>query len=140
MSYSGQVQTLRQQMAEMRDQMLMLEKNSVDVGRNPGKAMRQYGNEKLDSMFDVLENQIQLRFEEISQQRGNLEKQEVDVNSQIYDQQMRQVRLKQDVYDQRCLVEDLENDSRLLMERIAGVKDSKLQLQQRIELVTSDFV
>jgi len=129
LSYSGQVQTLRQQMAEMRDQMLMLEKNSVDVGRNPGKAMRQYGNEKLDSMFDVLENQIQLRFEEISQQRGNLEKQEVDVNSQIYDQQMRQVRLKQDVYDQRCLVEDLENDSRLLMERIAGVKDSKLQLQ-----------
>ena len=44
------VQTLREQMNEMRDKMILLEKNTIDIGRNPGKALEQISNPLLDEM------------------------------------------------------------------------------------------
>ena len=54
-SVSTRVNTLRDQMGEMREKMLLLEKNMIDIGRNPGKAIERISNPILLSLKDQVE-------------------------------------------------------------------------------------
>lgn len=53
-SSNPKVQTMREQMRAMRDKMLQLEKNTIDIGRNPGKALEQISNPMLDLLQDAV--------------------------------------------------------------------------------------
>lgn len=49
-SASAKVQTMRGQMREMKEEMLKLEKATIDIGRNPGKAIERISNPLLDKL------------------------------------------------------------------------------------------
>ena len=98
-SSSQKVQGMRDQMNEMRGKMKNLEKNAIDIGRNPAKAIETISNPLLDKLQEEVNTGHQPKLEENMFKKGKLESEETDLNAQIYDQQMQQVSLKQQIID-----------------------------------------
>mmetsp|Transcript_21245 Transcript_21245/g.28489 ORF Transcript_21245/g.28489 Transcript_21245/m.28489 type:complete len:108 (-) Transcript_21245:1266-1589(-) len=88
------VQSLREKMEKMRERMLELETNSIDIGRNPGQAIERISNPLLDDLNLLVNTEHQPALEDNMNKKGELERRETEINGQIYDEQMRQVTLK----------------------------------------------
>ena len=112
-------------MRDMRDKMIQLEKNTIDVGRNPGKAIEQISNPLLDQLQEQVISIHQPSLEENMLDKGKLERQETDMNSQIYDHQIRQLFIKQTIRDQGFLLEDMKQDLVNMREQIEAKRDRK---------------
>ena len=80
-SASAKVQTMREQMRTMKDRMVELEKNTIDVGRNPGKAIQQISNPQLDKLHTQVNSTHQPILEENMFKKGKLESEETDLNA-----------------------------------------------------------
>lgn len=128
-SKSDAVQALREEMKAMKEKMSELDKNSIDIGRNPSKAMERISNPLLDDLMMLITDKCQPNLEENMHNKGDLEKKETDMNAKIYDEQMRQVSLKQEILDQTFLLEDMGTDIRDIASRVEIVRDRKQRLQ-----------
>ena len=72
-------------MREMRDKMIELEKSTIDVGRNPLKAIEQISDPLLNQLQEQVNSQHQPTLEENMLEKSKLDRQETDMNSKIYD-------------------------------------------------------
>ena len=115
-SSSQKVQGMRDQMNEMRNKMKDLEKNAIDIGRNPAKAIETISNPLLDKLQEEVNTGHQPKLEENMFKKGKLESEETDLNAQIYDQQMQQVSIREQINDQKYLTEDMKEDIENLQE------------------------
>lgn len=86
-------------MRTMRDKMVELEKNTIDIGRNPSKAIQEISNPQLDKLHESVNSTHQPILEENMYQKGKLEAEETELNAQIYDHQIKQVSIKQELID-----------------------------------------
>ena len=55
--------TLRDNLHQMRDKMIKLEKNMIDIGRDPAKAIEKISNPILDNLKDGVESDFQPKLE-----------------------------------------------------------------------------
>ena len=124
-SASNEVQTLRDQMREMREKMIQLERNTIDIGRNPGKALEQISNPLLDLMQEEVNGRHQPNLEENMNTKSKLEKEETDLNSQIYDYQISQVNLKQVLIDQRFCLDDMGQELENMKQMVIAKRERK---------------
>jgi len=65
--------------------MIELEKNTIDIGRDPGKAMEKISQPILDALLDTVSDGQQPILEDNMFKKGKLELEETDLNSNIYD-------------------------------------------------------
>ena len=72
--------------------------------------------------------------------KGKHEAKETDLNAQIYDEQMSQVTLKQELIDQAFLLEDIAVDVTNLRDQIEDVQERKQKLVDKVEGMTHEFV
>lgn len=79
--------------------MVELEKNTIDIGRDPSRAIQQISNPQLDKLQESVNSTHQPILEENMYKKGKLESEETELNAQIYDHQMKQVFLKQELID-----------------------------------------
>lgn len=134
------VQALREEMERMRARMVELEKNSIDVGQNPGQAIERISNPLLDELHRRFETEFQPGIEEGMHRKGELERLETEINGRIYDEQMRQVTLKQESEEMSNVLEDLAIDVRYLQQRIQSVQERRVGTQERVDVLTREFV
>ena len=50
--------TMREQLREMKEKMIELQKNQIDIGRNPGKAIEKVSNPIYENMNTEVENRF----------------------------------------------------------------------------------
>ena len=139
-SSNVEVNGLREKMQQMRDRMEELERTSIDVGRDPGKAIEQISNPLLDDLNLLVNTQFQPTLEENMSKKGELERQETEINGKIYDEQMRQVTLKQEIEEQANVWEDMSGEIKYFKQRINFMHERKIRMQERVEVLTKDFV
>lgn len=106
-SKSQKVMVMRDQMRQMKEKMLELQKNQIDIGRNPGHAIEKISNPILDKMRDNVENDFQPNVEQMMVKKSQMEGELAILNSQVYDEQMKQINCKQEILEQKELLEDM---------------------------------
>jgi hypothetical protein len=57
-SSSQKVMTMRDQMRQMKEKMLELQKNQIDIGRNPGQAIEKVSNPIYEKMRTDVETRL----------------------------------------------------------------------------------
>ena len=62
------------------------------------------------------------------------------LNSQVYDEQMKQINLKQEIVEQKDLLEDLNMEVDDLKQRTSDIQERKANLQVKVESLTDQFV
>ena len=62
------------------------------------------------------------------------------LNSQVYDEQMNQINCKQQIVEQKDLLEDLNQEVDSLKQRIGDMQERKATLNQKVEGLTEQFV
>ena len=127
-------------MRTMRDKMIQLEKNTIDIGRNPYQAIEVISNPLLDQLQEQVNSQHQPSLEENMTEKSKLDKQETSLNSQIYDQQIQQVRIRENLIDQRALLEDMANDIESIKEQVEAKRQRKQVLQDKVSAMTQEMV
>ena len=68
--------------------MIKLEKNMIDIGRDPAKAIEKISNPILDNLKDGVESDFQPKLESNMLKKTQIDAQTAEVNSNIYDEQM----------------------------------------------------
>lgn len=133
-------QALRDELKDIKEKMTILEKNSIDIGRNPSEAMERYSNPLLEELFMTVDTKMTPELEENLHNRGELEKKETNLNAEIYDEQLRQLFLNQEILDQKFLLEDMSVDIEDIKQRVEIVRGRKAEFQNRVSTLTHDFV
>jgi len=78
--------------------------------------------------------------EENLHNRGELEKKVTNLNAEIYDEQLRQLYLNQEILDQKFLLEDMSVDIEDIAKRVEIVRGHKAEFQNKVSAMTHDFV
>ena len=79
----------------MRERMLELEKGTINIGRNPGKAIQRISEPILDHMRNTVEEEIQPNLEQNMLKKADLESRLADTHSKILDESIKHIHLKQ---------------------------------------------
>ena len=85
-SSSQQVQGMREQMKQMKDKMLELQKNQIDIGRNPGEAIEKVSNPIYEKMRIDVENRLQPTLEQNMIKKSQMESELAVLNNSVYDE------------------------------------------------------
>ena len=86
---------MRDQMKAMKDKMIELQKNQIDISRNPGEAIEKVSNPIYEKMRIDVENRLQPTLEQNMIKKSQMEGELAILNSQVYDEQMNQINCKQ---------------------------------------------
>ena len=135
-SASQKVQSMRDQMKTMKDKMIELQKNQIDIGRNPGEAIEKVSNPIYEKMRIDVENRLQPTLEQNMIKKSQMESELAILNSQVYDEQMNQINCKQQIVEQKDLLEDLNQEVDSLKQRIGDMQERKATLNQKVEGLT----
>lgn len=127
-SASQKVQGMRDQMKAMKDKMVELQKNQIDIGRNPGEAIEKVSNPIYEKMRIDVENRLQPTLEQNMIKKSQMESELAILNSQVYDEQMNQINCKQQITEQKDLLEDLNQEVDSLKQRIGDMQERKATL------------
>ena len=76
---------MREKFQSMREKMIELEKNSIDIGRDPAGAMAKISTPLLDQLRETVESDNQPTLVENMFKKGKLELEESVLNQLIYD-------------------------------------------------------
>ena len=85
-SSSQKVQGMREQMKQMKDKMLELQKNQIDIGRNPGEAIEKVSNPIYEKMRIDVENRLQPTLEQNMIKKSQMESELAVLNNSVYDE------------------------------------------------------
>ena len=90
-SASDKVQEMREQLREMKKKMEHVEIATLDVGANPGKAMDDITDPLLEKIHGTVDDNQQPVLEDNMYKKVKLDREADELNSSIYEEQMKQV-------------------------------------------------
>ena len=102
--------------------------------------MQDISNPMMDELFMVVESKHTTDLEENFNKKGVLEKKVTNLNAEIYDEQLRQLFLNQEILDQKFLLEDMSVDIEDIAQRVEKMRGEKAKFQAKVSTMTHDFV
>ena len=125
-------------MKQMRDKMLELQKNQIDIGKNPGEAIEKVSNPIYEKMRNQVENELQPKLEQNMIKKSQMESEIAILNSQIYDEQMNRINGNQQLVEQKYLVEDLNQEIESLSAKVKESDQVKAGLEEKVSSIETE--
>lgn len=134
------VVAMRFKLRQMKDKMLELDKNTINIARNPSKAIQKVSQPILDKLNDDLEDNLQPHLEQNMLKKSDLESQLGSTHSEILDESIKQIHLRQQLVEQKQLAEDMIQDTKDLRQRIEVMQQRRGKLLGIVEEQTDYWV